>query len=91
MKMLQSCAVNARMPRTFSFTATMQLLAGTWVLAAVVLTDEMVQLGLEMSSSEIVGDRPDRIEPRANKRRPKVLALLNKPRRIAKEELVTAA
>jgi hypothetical protein len=91
MKMLQSCAVNGRMPRTLSFTATMQLLAGTWVLAAVVLTDEMVQLGLEMSSSEIVGDRPDRIEPRANKRRPKILALLNKPRRAAKAELVTAA
>ena len=69
----------------------MQLLAGTWVLAAVVPTDEMVQLGLEMSCSESVGDRPDRIEPRANKRRPKILALLNKPRRIAKAELVTAA
>ena len=91
MKMLQSCAVNGRMPRTLSFTTTMQLLAGTWVLAAVVLTDEMVQLGLEMSSSETVGDRPDRIEPRANKRRPKILALLNKPRSIAKAELVTAA
>ena len=69
----------------------MQLLAGTWVLVAVVPTDEMVQLGLEMSCSESVGDRPDRIEPRANKRRPKILALLNKPRRIAKAELVTAA
>ena len=91
MKMLQSCAVNGRMPRTLSFTTTMQLLAGTWVLAAVVPTDEMVQLGLEMSCSESVGDRPDRIEPRANKRRPKILALLNKPRRIAKAELVTAA
>ena len=91
MKMLQSCAVNGRMPRTLSFTTTMQLLAGTWVLAAVVLTDEMVQLGLEISNSQTVGDRPDRIEPRANKRRPKILALLKKPRRMVKAELTTAA
>ena len=91
MKMLQSVAVNGRMPRTLSFTTTMQLLAGTWLMAAVVLTDEMIQLGLETSSSETVGNRPDRVEPRANKRRPKLLALLNKPRRIAKAELITAA
>jgi len=91
MKMLQSCAVNRRMPRTLSFTTTMQMLAGTWVLAAVVSTDELVQLGLEMSSSETVGNRPDRIEPRANKRRAKLIALLKKPRHIAKSELVTAA
>jgi hypothetical protein len=91
MKMLQSCAVNGRMPRTLSFTTTMQLLAGTWVMAAVVLTKEMVQLGLETSSSETVGNRPDRVEPRANKRRPKLLALLNKLRQIAKLDLTTAA
>ena len=91
MKMLQTSAAKGRMPRTLSFTTTMQLLAGTWVLAAVVLSDEMVKLGLEMSTSETVGDRPDRTEPRANKRRPKVLALLKKPRRIAKAELIASA
>ena len=69
----------------------MQLLAGTWVMATLVLTDEMIQLGLETASSETVGNRPDRVEPRANKRRPKILALLNKPRQIAKQELITAA
>ena len=89
-KMLQSCAVNGRMPRTLSFTTTMQLLAGTWVLAAVMLTQELVQLGLETSSSQKVGNRPDRIEPRANKRRAKLIALLNKPRSIAKAELAAA-
>ena len=69
----------------------MQLLAGTWVLAAVMLTDELIKLGLEMSSSQKVGNRPDRVEPRANKRRAKLIALLKKPRHIAKSELVTAA
>ena len=36
--------------------------------------------GQEASSSEVVGHRPDRVEPRVNKRRPKVLALMTKPR-----------
>lgn len=91
LKMLQSCAVTGRMPRTLSFTTTMQLLASNWVLASVMLTKELVQLGLETSSSQTVGNRPDRVEPRANKRRPKLLALLTKPRHLAKLELGSAA
>ena len=91
MKMLQSCAVSGRMPRTLSFTTTLQLLAANWVLASVMLTAELVQLGLETSSSETVGNRLDRVEPRANKRRPKLLALLKKPRQLAKLELMNAA
>lgn len=91
MKMLQSCAANGRMPRSLSFTTTLQLLANNWLLASVMLTDELVALGQQTSSSELVGNRPDRVEPRANKRRPKLLALLTKPRHIAKLELITAA
>lgn len=91
MKMLQSCAANGRMPRTLSLTATLQLLANNWLLASVVLTDELVELGQQTSSSEYTGHRLDRIEPRANKRRPKLLALLTKPRAQAKLELLTAA
>ena len=90
MKMLQSCAANGRMPRTLSFTTTQQLLANNWLLASVMLTQELVDLGQQTSSSEIVGNRLDRVEPRANKRRPKVLALLAKPRNIAKIELAAA-
>ena len=91
MKMLQSCAVNGRMPRTLSFTTTQQLLANNWLLASVILTAELVELGQQTSASEIVGNRPDRVEPRANKRRPKLLALLTKPRAQARLELTTAA
>jgi hypothetical protein len=91
MKMLQSCAANGRMPRTLSFTTTLQLLANNWLLASVMLTRELVELGQQTSSSEVVGNRPDRVEPRANKRRPKLLALLTKPRHVAKLELITAA
>ncbi len=91
LKMLQSCSANGRMPRTLSFTTTQQLLANNWLLASVMLTAELVELGQQTSSSEFVGHRTDRVEPRANKRRPKLLALLTKPRAQAKLELMTAA
>lgn len=91
MKMLQSCAANGRMPRTLSFTATQQLLANNWLLASVMLTDALIVLGQQTSSSEVVGNRPDRVEPRANKRRPKILALLNKPRHTARLDIMSAA
>ena len=89
--MLQSCAANGRMPRTLSFTTTLQLLANNWLLASVVLTDELVKLGQQISSSEVVANRLDRIEPRANKRRSKIIALLIKPRHFAKLEIITAS
>lgn len=91
MKMLQSCAVTGRMPRTLSFTTTMQLLATNWVLASVRITAELIELGQHASCSQMVGNRPDRIEPRANKRRPKLIALLSKPRHLAIRELLIAA
>lgn len=91
MKMLQSCAINRRMPRTLSFTTTLQLLANNWLLASVMLTSELVALGQQTSSSEVVGNRLNRIEPRANKRRPKILALLNKPRHTARLDIMSAA
>lgn len=91
MKMLQSCSANGRMPRTLSFTTTQQLLANNWLLGSVLLTPELSELGQQTSASEIVGRRPDRVEPRANKRRPKLLALLTKPRAQAKLLLIVAA
>ena len=89
--MLQAAAEKGRMPRTLSFTTTQQSLANTWSLAAVSTTPELIQLSIEISASETVGNRLDRVEPRANKRRKKVVALLNKPRRQAIEELKQVA
>ena len=68
----------------------MQSLATTWLLAGVAKTSELVQLGLSMTASEAVGNRLGRIEPRANKRRPKIIALLTKPRHAAIQELKQA-
>ena len=91
LKMLQGAALCGRMPRSLSFTATLQSLGNTWLLAAVNCTPELVQLGISLSSSQTVGNRPDRVEPRANKRRHKVIALLTKPRNVIKAELTVAA
>ncbi len=79
--MLQSCASSGRDPRSLSFTTTLQLLGTNWLLCAVVgVTDELSKLGQAASSSERVGHRYGRVEPRKNKRRPKLIALMTKPR-----------
>ncbi|QDV48192.1 IS4 family transposase [Gimesia fumaroli] len=81
LKMLQSSLSTDRDPRSLSFATTQQMLAASWLLGAVTkLTDELVALGQQVPSSERVGHRTGRTEPRANKRRTKVLALLKQPR-----------
>lgn len=92
LKMLQSCATNGRDPRSLSFTTTMQLLATSWVACAVIgVTEELAALGQAASRSEQVGQRPGRAEPRQNKRRPKLIALMTKPRGEYHAELGAAA
>ena len=92
MKMLQSCAIDGRMPRTMSFTTALQTLGSTWLLSGVNgVTVQLAALGQQATGGTSVGQRPDRIEPRANKRRPKLLALLTKPRHEARQALLTAA
>ena len=74
----------------------MQLLATNWLLCAVVgVTSELANLAQEVSISQRVGQRDGqrdgRTEPRVNKRRPKVLALMQKPRHELRKELKAAA
>ncbi len=86
-KMLQAAKPKRRAPRTMSFTTTLQMLAANWVLCGVIgVTDELAELGQSMPRSERVGHRPDRHEPRENKRRPKTLKLMVKPRRVQRSE-----
>ncbi len=81
LKMLQSGTANGRDPRSVSVTTTQQLLATNGLLCAVIgVTQELASLGQQTSCSERVGHREGRFEPRKNKRRPKVLALMTKPR-----------
>jgi hypothetical protein len=92
LKMLQSSASNNRDPRSLSFATTQQLLATNWLLCAVIgVTPELAKLGQATSSSERIGHRPDRVEPRKNKRRPKLIALMKKPRWEYQTELNAAA
>jgi hypothetical protein len=91
LKMLQSCAAQGRDPRSMSFTTTMQLLATNWLLCAVIgVTAELAELGQIMPCSAQVGHREGRIEPRKNKRRPKLLALMTKPRSEYQSEMRAA-
>ena len=68
-------------------------LAAAWMVA--VITEEhhesLVQNRLEHMASHRVGHRPNRIEPRAIKRRPKPHDLLTEPRDQAGAKLLAAA
>jgi hypothetical protein len=91
---LQSARTAKCRPSQLSFTATMQFLANTYLLAAVVVgansdaTQPLVVLRLTHGGSHRVGNRPDRVEPRAVKRRPKQQNLLTMPRAQARAELI---
>ena len=84
--MLQSAQANAARPEHLSFTATMQFLANTWLPAVVAslpptdTPDALILLRLTQGQAHRVGNRPNRIEPRAIKRRSKPHDLLTLPR-----------
>jgi hypothetical protein len=76
-------------PRELSFTAAMQAIAAGWT--AMLLLDEagqsrLIDLYLHNLAGYPVGHRPNRIEPRAVKRRPKPQRLLTKPRAAARRD-----
>jgi len=78
-------------PRQLSFTAAMQRIAASH--QALLLVNEttaaaIIECHLTQLACEEVGNRPNRVEPRAVKRRPKPHALLTKPRDEARAELL---
>jgi hypothetical protein len=87
--MLQAACQAGVRCREMSFTATLQLLGNLWLVNVVLeLTAELRELRERQQTEIVVGQRPDRYEPRANKRRPKMIALLTKPRAEAQAELL---
>ena len=91
---LQSAQASGFAPRELSFTAAMQSIAASWMVA--VLSDRslfgvLVEAHLANLAGHRVGNRPDRVEPRAVKRRPKPHRLLTKPRAEARRELLAGA
>lgn len=92
LKMLQVSCVRPRDARSLSFAQTHQMLATNWLLWSTRKTvSTMVALSHSISSGRRVGDRLGRIEPRANKRREKILALLTVPRDIWRAAVLAAA
>jgi hypothetical protein len=79
-----------RLPREISFTAGLQLLRSFAPLMALFpepLARKMHEILLAALGREGVGDRPDRYEPRAVKRRGKPHRLLNEPRAAARKRM----
>jgi hypothetical protein len=92
--MAEAASRHAVAPRQLSLQGARQTLeafrgalSGATRGAAAVLID--VELGA--IASHRVGDRPDRVEPRVVKRRPKAYPRMQEPRRIAKKRLLQAA
>ncbi len=87
----QSAAQQGVGPRRVSFAATMQKVAAGWCLLPLSdpqLTTRIAAIHLQHLAAHEVGHRPDRIEPRAVKRRPKPHALLMQPRAEARAALL---
>ena len=81
-KVMAGAAVQAdREPWTVSFKGTLQTLAHLLPLLDTRLaTADWCQTLLEAVVTHVVGDRPDRFEPRVRKRRPKKYKLMGEPR-----------
>jgi hypothetical protein len=93
--MAQAAQRAGRQPRDVSFKATVQLLnAFLPYLRAAHSTEERARLWEEMLQAvqrHRVGQRPDRVEPRVIKKRPKNFPWLTEPRAQARAHLLAAA
>ena len=89
--MLEAALARKRSPRQLSFTAALQKTAASWATLAVAddtLLVALINAHLKHLAKNVIGNRPERTEPRAVKRRPKPYPLLTKPRAEARAELV---
>ena len=80
--MLRTAMKSERSCRSLSLTATLQMIGNLWLANVVQDLGHRVRELLRTHQLTMqVGNRPGRNEPRVNKRRPKVLKLMTKPRR----------
>jgi putative transposase len=90
--MLEAALKSARSPRELSFTAALQKIAAAWAVLSVcddTLRVQLIEVQLSDIADNVIGDRPDRVEPHAIKRRPKPHKLLTEPRPAARAKLVS--
>lgn len=86
--LLQSALAAGKRPSQLSFAATSQMLTSSWLIASlpphtVLSTELLTALRILSGGAHCVGNRPDRIEPRAIKRRPLPHDLLSESRAAA--------
>jgi len=89
--MLEAAWQSGLSPRQLSFAAAMQKIAASWG-ALPHFNHELAEALIDSHIADLaknqVGDRPNRVEPRAIKRRPKPHDLLKKPRAEARADLL---
>jgi hypothetical protein len=89
--MLQAALQVDLSPRDLSFTHALQTIASSWVLMPVLspaVQAEQIAAALQGLCQQCVGRRPNRVEPRAVKRRPKPHDYLTRPRAEARAALL---
>jgi putative transposase len=89
--MLQAALLAERSPRQMSFAAALQKIAASY--GTIVVIEEakalvLIQVHLRDLGKDLVGNRPNRVEPRKIKRRPKPQPLLMEPRVAARAGLM---
>jgi hypothetical protein len=91
--MAQTALRHEKLPRELSFAGALAAVTGAWALATMA-DPSMLSAHAESQHRGIaswhVGHRPNRVEPRAIKRRPKSHKLLNRPRAEARAKLIAA-
>jgi hypothetical protein len=88
----QAAARHGKHPRQISFTRAMRTLEAFRPAIAHVPREQLVELYEHMLTaiaSHEIGNRPDRLEPRQRKRRPKPYKLMTKPRNQARKQEAT--
>ncbi len=91
--MAQAALHHEKLPRELSFASALAAVTGAWALASVADQSTLsmnAKTQHEGITWSLVGHRPNRVEPRAIKRRPKPHKLLNQPREEARAKLIGA-
>jgi hypothetical protein len=92
--MAQAAEAHEKRPRQLSFKGTLQTITAfqeAMRRAAPADREFLLQAMLRAIAQQVVGDRFGRVEPRANKRRPKAQRYLTEPRPNARKRLRKAA
>jgi hypothetical protein len=92
--MAKAAEAHDKQPRRLSFKGTLQTMTAFQDALRWAKPEErecLVGAMLEAISKHQVGDRFGRVEPRANKRRPKAQRFLMEPRKLARKRLLQAA